>query len=79
MTHTSRRDVLTGAAGLAAGAVVPLSAAAAAIEEPKPMADMPFRIEPSANYLELKRLAILINEAVLRRRAGTWRKTKTSS
>ena len=61
MTNT-RRDILTGAVGLTAGLAVPMSAPAAVIEEPGLRADLPFRIEPSANYLELKRLAALMNE-----------------
>jgi hypothetical protein len=40
--------------------------AAAAIEEPKTGA-LPFRIEPSVNYLELRRLAVLLNEYHARR------------
>jgi hypothetical protein len=53
---TSRRDVLTGAAGLAAGSALALPTPALAQAEP-------FRIEPSVNYIELRRLAVLINEA----------------
>jgi hypothetical protein len=56
MPDTSRRDVIAGAAGLAAGSAMPLPAPALAQAEP-------FRIEPSANYLELRRLTVLINEA----------------
>ena len=57
MSDTSRRDVLAGAAGLAAGGVLALPVPSAAA------ADEPFRIAPSANYLELRRLGALINEA----------------
>ena len=51
---TSRRGVLTGVAGLA-GSVLALPAPAEAQATP-------FCIEPSANYLELRRLTVLINE-----------------
>ena len=57
MPDASRRDLLTGAAGLAAGSALSLAPAALAAEV------SPFRIEPSANYLELRRLVVLINEA----------------
>jgi hypothetical protein len=57
MSDTSRRDVLTTAAVLAAGSVLALPAPTAAAP------DEPFRIAPSANYLELRRLGALINEA----------------
>ena len=60
MSDTSRRDVLTGAAGLAAGSTLALPAPALAQAEP-------FRIEPSANFLELRRLVVLINENHTRR------------
>jgi len=43
MSDTSRRDVLTGAACLAAGSVLALPAPAVARTEP---VDVPFRIEP---------------------------------
>jgi hypothetical protein len=56
MPRTSRRSVLTGAAGLAAGSALALSTPLLAQPEP-------FRIEPSANYIELQRLTVLINEA----------------
>ena len=55
MPDTSRRDLLTGAAGLAAGSTLCLPTPSEAKEE--------FRIEPSANYRELRRLAVLISEA----------------
>ena len=51
MPTTSRRDVLTGAAGLAAGTTLSLPAPALARAEPNaPEAGKPFRIEPSANF-----------------------------
>src|SRR5690349_11826340 len=59
MSDTSRRDLLTGAAGLAAGGVLALPAPAMA--HPEPAAE-PFRIEPSANYIEFKRLARIVAE-----------------
>lgn len=53
---TTRREVLGGAAGLAISSTLFLPAPARADVEP-------FRIEPSTNYLELKRLSALINES----------------
>jgi hypothetical protein len=55
MTDTSRRDVLAGAAGLAAGSALSLPTPALAHAEP-------FRIESSAEYLELRRLTKLLAE-----------------
>jgi hypothetical protein len=55
MSDTSRRAVLTGGAGLAAGSALPPPMPALAQAEP-------FRIEPSANYVEFRRLANLIAE-----------------
>jgi hypothetical protein len=49
MTDTSRRDLLTGAAGLAAGSVLALPAPVRAEE-------VPLKIEPSARYLEIRSL-----------------------
>jgi len=74
MPDTSRRDVLTGAAGLAAGSALSLPAPVLAQTEP-------FRIQPSADYLEVRRLMKLLaklemerhNRALSRERIDTWR------
>jgi hypothetical protein len=60
MSDTTRRDVLAGAAGISAGSMLALPAPAVARTEP---VDAPFRIEPSANYIEFRRLAKLSAEA----------------
>jgi hypothetical protein len=56
MADTSRRTVLAGAAGLAAGSALPLPPMPALAQAE------PFRIEPSANYVEFRRLAKLLAE-----------------
>ena len=56
MADTSRRTVLTGVAGLAAGSALPLPPMPALAQAE------PFRIEPSANYVEFRRLAKLLAE-----------------
>ena len=57
MADTSRRSVLTGAAGLAAGSAVPLPPMPALAQAE------PFRIEPSANYVEYRRLGKLMADS----------------
>lgn len=54
MSDTSRRDVLAGAAGLAAGSALSLP-------EPVLAQAEPLRIEPSANYREFLRLTTALN------------------
>jgi hypothetical protein len=57
MSDTSRRSVLTGAVGLAAGSALPLPPMPALAQAE------PFRIEPPANYVEYRRLAKLMADS----------------
>jgi hypothetical protein len=56
MPDTSRRAVLTGAAGLAAGSALSLPAPVLAEPIASPEVDKPFRMEPSAKFLEIRQL-----------------------
>ena len=75
MADTSRRSVLTGAAGLAAGSALPLPPMPALAQAE------PFRIEPSANYVEYRRLGKLMADSerdAIPGSAGGTRKAGTS-
>ena len=72
MTDTSRRDLLTGAAGLAAGSVLALPAPVRAEE-------VPLKIEPSARYLEIRSLQKNWLRSMLWSRATTPHLPKTGT